>query len=109
MGSTSLGIDMLLAWSRKGKRACDGALRRCYREHGQSVLQQNSLGSAMTINGVLVAQFGRARDLPLFESHPKLVYPVWLKECVTNTDFTRWYGPLIAKPDDHEADALVAA
>ena len=36
--AVALGIDTLLAWSRKGKRACDDALRRRYREHGQSVV-----------------------------------------------------------------------
>ena len=104
--AAALGIDTLLAWSRKGGRACDDALRRRYR---QPVLAQNSLVGAMTINGVLVAQCGRDRGLPLFESHPKLVHHAWLKDRTAHADFTRWHGPLLAKPDDHEADAFVAA
>ena len=109
--AVALGIDTLLAWSRKGKRACDDALRQRYKEYRKevSVVQQNSLRSSMTINGVLVAQFGRDRGLPLFESHPKLVFHAWLKKCAADTDFAHWYGKLSAKPDDHEADALVAA
>ena len=107
--AVALGIDTLLAWSRKGKRACDDALRRRYPEHGRSVISQNSLRSAMTINGILVAQCGHSLGLRLFESHPKLVFHALPKSHTANTDCARWHGELSKKPEDHEADALVAA
>lgn len=107
--AVALGIDTLLAWSRKGRRACDDALRRRYREHGQSVVSQNSLRSSMTINGILVAQRGCDLGLPLFESHPKLVFHAWLESHMADTGFACWHGELLKKPEDHEAHALVAA
>lgn len=107
--AVALGVDTLLAWSCKGGRECDDALRSRYRNYGTSVVVQNSLRSAMTINGVLVAQFGRDKGLQLFESHPKLVFQAWLKKRITNTVFARSHEALNRKPDDHEADALVAA
>lgn len=107
--AVALGVDTLLAWSRKGGRACDDALRSRYQNYGTSVVAQNSLYSAMTINGVLVAQYGRENDLQLFESHPKLVFQIWLKKRAANTAFARWHKELSHKPNDHEADALVAA
>ena len=107
--AVALGIDTLLAWSLKGKRACDGTLRRHYPQHRKSVVPQNSLYSSMTINGILVAQCGRGLDLRIFESHPKLVFHAWLKSHTANTDFARWHGKLREKAKFHEADALVAA
>lgn len=106
--TVALGIDTLLARSRKGGRACDDALRTRYQNCGKSVKAQNSLYSAMTINGILVAQLGRDRGLQLFESHPKLVLRVWLKKH-GGSSFAYWHEVLSRKPDDHEADAFVAA
>lgn len=62
----------------------------------------------MTINGVLVAQHGRSLRLPLFESHPKLVLHLCRKDPEARK-LLDWYAKLPAKPNDHEADALVAA
>ena len=107
--AAALGIDTLLAWSRIGGRACDKALCSRYPVYSKSVIAQNALRSAMTINGIIVAQFGRNRDLPLFESHPKLFRKVWLEKHVTNANFMRCHDELLRKPNDHEADALVAA
>lgn len=64
----ALGVDTLLAWSPKGGRACDDALRHRY--GGNSIVAQNSLYSAMTLNGAIVA---RRIGLPVYESHPKLL------------------------------------
>ena len=113
----ALGIDTLLAWSRRGRRACDDALREHYksalRKHYKSgaVIAQNSLRSSMTINGIIVAWCGRDLGLPLVESHPKLVFRVWLKDRMAGTDFARWHDKLSRRDDDHdhEADALIAA
>jgi hypothetical protein len=40
-GAQALGVDTLLAWSPKGRRACDDALRKRY--GGNSIVAQNSL------------------------------------------------------------------
>ena len=104
----ALGIDTLLAWSRRGRRACDDALRKHYKSG--AVIAQNSLRSAMTINGIIVAWCGRDLELPLVESHPKLVFDVWLKDRMAGTDFAHWHDKLPrGDGDDHEADALIAA
>ena len=114
--AAALGIDTLLAWSSKGVRACDDALRQRYQKHKKSVIQQNSLYSAMTINGFLVARFGRDLGLQLFESHPKLVFRACLDKRTVDTDsaheaddLVAAYNKLLEKSQDHEADALVAA
>ena len=102
----ALGVDTLLAWSRKGDRACDAALRKRYPEHSNSVIAQNALCSAMTINGIIVARLGYHLGLPLLvESHPKLVLRAWLEDHMAGTEFAKWHG----KASDHEADAFVAA
>ena len=77
--AAALGVDTLLAWSLKGDRSCDGRLKRFYGERIGSasvkcVQPQNSLHSAMTVNGVLVAtKAQRELGLPLAEGHPKLL------------------------------------
>ena len=96
----ALGIDTLLAWSPTGSRACDNALRRKY--GGNSVVAQNSLYSAMTLNGAIVA---KQLSLPVYESHPKLLLrtdafePIWESYQAT----IRHTGT------DHEGDAVIAA
>ena len=111
--AAALGVDTLLAWSRKGGRACGDALRSKYRNDSKSVMAQNSLCSAMTVNGILVARFGRDQGLQLFESHPKLVFNVWLKKRMANAVFAPWHEVLSRKKDRcqtrHMADAVVAA
>lgn len=105
--AVALGIDTLLAWSLKGKRKVDDALRKHYPEQGQTVIAQNSLYSSMTVNGVLVARHGYyCLGLPLLESHPKLVTHR-LQEDPSATEILCWQKKLVANP--HEADALVAA
>jgi predicted nuclease with RNAse H fold len=99
-GAQALGIDTLLAWSRKGGRACDDVLRRKY--GGSSVVAQNSLYSAMTINGAIVA---RRLGLPVYESHPKLLLQTGAAQVLRPA-----YEEAIAKAGaDHEGDAIVAA
>ena len=91
----------------KSGRACDDALRKRYPECSKSVPSQNFLSSAMTINGVIVARFGRDFGLPLVESHPKLVHRVWLKKHMAGSDFARYHDKLLQNPNDREADVLV--
>ena len=107
--AAGLGIDTLLAWSRKGKRKCDDALRERYPGHRNTVLAQNSLRSAMTVNGVLVADHGRCLHLSLFESHPKLVLHLCRDNPRAKELLDRHKSLRETRTDDHEADALVAA
>ncbi|QJF51973.1 DUF429 domain-containing protein [Roseobacter ponti] len=96
----ALGIDTLLAWSPKGGRACDDALRRKY--GGNSVVAQNSLYSAMTLNGAIVA---RRIKMPVYESHPKLLLKLPAGGAIRPA-----YDTAIARAgSDHEGDAFVAA
>lgn len=96
----ALGIDTLLAWSPKGGRACDDALRRRY--GGNSIVAQNSLYSAMTINGAIVA---RRIGLPVYESHPKLLLQTNAGEMIRPT----YEDAVVQAGADHEGDAIVAA
>ena len=108
----ALGVDTLLAWSFKGGRACDDALRHHYKSkvNPSTVMAQNSLGSSMTINGVLVAQAGRDLGLALVESHPKLLMKAALKSNLDGKDIADRYNTLKKKEKtDDKADALVAA
>jgi predicted nuclease with RNAse H fold len=96
----AVGIDTLLAWSPKGGRACDDALRRKY--GGNSIIAQNSLYSAMTLNGAIVA---RRIGLPAYESHPKLLLQMPAGNAIREV-----YSDIVLKVGtDHEGDAVVAA
>ena len=98
--AVALGIDTLLAWSPKGGRACDNALRRKY--GGNSIVAQNSLYSSMTLNGAIVA---RRLGLPVYESHPKLLLRVADKNAIYEV-----YRDVVDEAGtDHEGDAIVAA
>lgn len=95
-----VGIDTLLAWSPKGGRACDNALRSRY--GGNSIVAQNSLYSSMTLNGAIVA---KRLGLPAYESHPKLLLRVLGEQAIHAV-----YDDAVAKSGaDHEGDAIVAA
>lgn len=107
-----LGIDTLLAWSLRGERECDRALRCRYPANSATVISQNSLYSSMTLNGIMVAQEGKILGLDLVETHPKLLMrtaPGW-GSGIDNFDreLKLRYLKLSAN-SDHSADALVAA
>jgi predicted nuclease with RNAse H fold len=95
----AIGIDTLLAWSPKGGRACDNALRRKY--GGNSIVAQNSLHSSMTLNGAIVA---KRLGLPVYESHPKLLLNVIGENAICEV-----YRQAVTDAIDHEGDAIVAA
>lgn len=98
--AAAIGIDTLLAWSPKGGRACDTALRRKY--GGNSIVAQNSLYSSMTLNGAIVA---KRLGLPVYESHPKLLLRVSSGIAIREV-----YQDAVANSGaDHEGDAIVAA
>lgn len=108
-----IGIDTLLIWSATGSRGCDRHLRERFRHHSGSVIEQNSLYSAMTVNGAILALSLSQFSKPLCEVHPKLL----LKAYGSRPDFQ----PLIsaineveavsrtAKDADDRKDALVSA
>lgn len=106
----ALGLDTLLGWSLYGRRACDVALRRKYPAMGPTVISQNSLYSAMTLNGMMIAQEATRRwALALVESHPKLLVGAALERCDEAGALLHHHGTLSESGRDHEADALVAA
>ncbi|MFG6592651.1 MULTISPECIES: hypothetical protein [Sulfitobacter] len=98
--AVGIGIDTLLAWSPKGGRACDDALRRKY--GGNSIVAQNSLYSSMTLNGAIVA---RRLGLPVYESHPKLMLRVSGENIIREV----YHDVASSTEADHEGDAIVAA
>ena len=100
MTAAALGIDTLLAWSPKGGRACDNALRRKY--GGNSIVAQNSLYSSMTLNGAIVA---RRLAMPVYECHPKLFLRVSSKNAIREV----YHNAVSNSGTDHEGDAIVAA
>lgn len=98
----ALAIDTLLGWSLTGSRTCDARLRQQYLGRGgRSVVDQNSLYSAMTINGTIVAL---KAGLPICECHPKLLLSAGLLpgslKCIAST---------IGEHRGHASDALIAA
>lgn len=98
--AVAIGIDTLLAWSPKGGRACDNALRRKY--GGNSIVAQNSLYSSMTLNGAIVA---KRLGLPVYESHPKLLLRVSDENAIREI----YRDAVTSSGADHEGDAIVAA
>lgn len=116
--ASALGIDTLLAWSLKGSRVCDNALRRRYRKYAPSVIPQNALYSSMTLNGALIAKRASKHGWPVFESHPKLLVRVLPSGDAGPASALRWYSAIKSNHDgtskgikraDDMADAVVAA
>lgn len=115
----ALGTDTLLTWTptggsrrrptRQSGRACDIALPAHYSAHSNSVIAQNSLRSAMTINGAIVAMAARDVGLPIVESHPKLLMRAARHADPEMRDLFAVYDDLCIRAPDHEADAVVAA
>lgn len=73
-----LGVDTLACWSTgpSGWRAADLWLRKRYTEIQQSVVSPNGLYGSMGLNGmaVLVSIREKRIDLPISETHPKVLY-----------------------------------
>ena len=71
----AIGVDTLLLWSKKGKRSCDVKLKEKYQAYENSVMQQNSIRSAMTLSGIMLAHeiCQMFPSIKLCESHPKLL------------------------------------
>lgn len=147
--AVALGIDTLLAWSSSGRRPCDDSLRERYRESKiidhivtegccccensrvdaakkritASVVAQNSLYSAMTLNGALVAMAAREGrpEFPVVESHPKLLLRAADGIGPARDHLVKGYSEALCRGkcqkteddlkvhEDHMADAFVAA
>ena len=100
----AIGIDTLLAWSSRGRRQCDEWLRCRYPAYKNTVVHQNSLYSAMTINGAIVANIAAGLGVALVESHPKL-----LRKAILRNDAAEELLSYCRTAKDHEADALIAS
>ncbi|WP_273691221.1 DUF429 domain-containing protein [Ketogulonicigenium vulgare] len=120
--ATAVGMDTLLAWSPFGSRACDNALRRYYGRHGASVIAQNSLYSAMTLNGAIIAKRFERTGIPQFETHPKLFLRAWagthaatdpatqsILKAYENLRLSEGTDLPRTALTDHSADAVIAA
>ncbi len=116
--ASALGIDTLMAWSLTGIRQCDIALRKRYPKRFRSVIHQNALYSAMTLNGALVAKRAAKSGWRLFESHPKLLVNVLPSDDSAANSVLKWYSSVKAQTNgtikgdkraDDMADAVVAA
>ena len=123
-GLAAFGIDTLLAWSEDGRRSCDDYLRRSYGGTNgnfgklispSTVIPQNSLYSAMTINGAMLAKRACNAGYSCYESHPKLMIGVLDLTKSENKSIDEKYrsiladGSLKVKHRDDIADAIVAA
>lgn len=116
-----LGVDTLACWSTgpSGWRTADLWLRKRYTEIQQSVVSPNGLYGSMGLNGmaVLVSIREKRADLPISETHPKVLY--WAlqrkKYDYTNAapemDFnlSDWLSIEVRTSNDHEWDATVSA
>jgi predicted nuclease with RNAse H fold len=100
------GIDTLVAWSPLGYRACDVALRKYYSDNAISVIPQNSLYSAMTLNGMIFALTCQQLNIPIIETHPRLLVRGPLSSIIEGTPIVQRYK---AEKNDDLADALVAS
>jgi hypothetical protein len=100
------GIDTLVAWSPMGYRNCDVTLRTFYSGNSISVVHQNSLYSAMTVNGIIFALTCKKLNIPIIETHPKLLVRGPLSSSIEGEPIVRRYK---AEENDDVADALVAS
>ena len=81
-----LAVDTLTCWSlgKGGQRPADELLRDNYIRVASSVIPQNSLYSAMTVNGMAVIlkfqEKCKGHDLTICETHPKVLYHALTKE-----------------------------
>lgn len=126
-GISAFGIDTLLAWSEDGQRSCDDFLRKRYGgvngNRGvvspSTVIPQNSLYSAMTINGAMLAKRASEAGYNCYESHPKLLINILDLRKPENKSIFDTYTAKIEgsslgskkqqKMADDTADAIVAA
>ena len=75
-----LAVDTLTCWSlgKGGQRHADELLRNKYDHVAKSVIPQNSLYSAMTVNGMAVIlklqEECKGLDLIICETHPKVLH-----------------------------------
>ncbi len=118
-----LAVDTLTCWSlgKSGQRHADKLLRNKYNRVAGSVILQNSLHSAMTVNGMAVIlkcqKECAGRDLTICETHPKVLYHVLTgkkydfqenRDCMTRWLKTQFEAALEKKdlesPSDIEND-----
>ena len=116
-----IGVDTLTCWSTGsgGWRPADKWLRARYPEVRNSVMTPNGLAGSMGINGmsVLVATRARLPQIPIVETHPKVLYWALGKRkysyLTSSLDMDVKLGEVIGAEcrtsNDHEWDALLSA
>lgn len=116
-----IGVDTLACWStgRSGWRAADLWLRKRYKEIEQSVVTPNGLFGSMALNGmaVLISIRELRPDLPVSETHPKVLYWALQQRKYDYSNDSRemdlsiseWLGINIRTTNDHEWDAAASA
>lgn len=117
----TLGVDTLAAWStgQSGFRPADRWLRAHYPSVRASVVSPNGMYGSMALNGmsVLLALRAAMPNLPITETHPKVLYHA-LTEQKYNFQLNRdrmiaalstWLGRPVAPDTEHEWDALLSA
>lgn len=116
-----IGVDTLTCWSTGGGgwRPADKWLRAKYPEVRNSVMTPNGLAGSMGINGmsVLVATRSRLPQIPVVETHPKVLYWALAKRkysyLSSSSDMDVMLGKAVGAEcrtsNDHEWDALLSA
>lgn len=116
-----LGVDTLTCWSTGpgGWRDADLWLRDNYASARNSVVAPNSLYGSMALNGmsVLIASRDRYGELPVTETHPKVLYASLAGErydFASDTDgmvqrLAQWLDLQLRVEKEHEWDAAISA
>ena len=116
-----IGVDTLTYWStgRSGWRAADLWLREEYEFMKGKVIAPGGLRGAMVLNGmsVLITLRGRYENLPITETHPKVLYTA-LTGCRydykanlndMNRELAKWLDANLSLKSEHEWDAAISA
>jgi hypothetical protein len=116
-----IGVDTLTCWSTGGGgwRPADRWLRERYKEVRNSVMTPNGLAGSMGLNGmsVLLAVRHRLPNLPIIETHPKVLYWALAKRkydyASSRSQMEALLGDAVGAAVDtaneHEWDALLSA
>lgn len=116
-----VGADTLTCWStgRSGWRPADRWLRKEYPASGRSVAAPNSLYGSMSLGGMAVLLALRARnpDVPITETHPKVLYRAFwhrhydyaFEARAMDADLSDALGLDVRTDNDHEWDAAASA
>jgi len=117
----AIGIDSLTCWStgRCGWRPADRWLRERFKDVSNSVTSPNSLYGSMCLNGmgVLIGARQKFRQLPVTETHPKVLYRHLAQTKYAyatakpqmDAFLASTLGATISVANEHEWDAAISA